>query len=67
MRSAGVRLPLPASRVQTFRYCCVPHPGLAAFRPLSACATVDNIYADLQPVQRGEPLASDEELARFFD
>ncbi|MBX6315328.1 MAG: methyltransferase type 11, partial [Isosphaeraceae bacterium] len=42
-------------------------PGLRTFRPLAAAATVDNIFADLQPVPPGEPPPSEEELARFFD
>lgn len=52
--------------VQTFKYFCVPHPGLRPFRPLSASTAVDNIYADLQPVQDGEAGPDEEEIARHF-
>lgn len=52
--------------LQTFKFFCRPYPGLRPFRPLAAAA-VDNLLADLQPVQPGEPLPTEEELARFFD
>lgn len=52
---------------QTFKFFCRPYPGLKPFRPLAIATCTDNIFADLQPVQPAEALASRQELARFFD
>ena len=52
---------------QTFKYFCRAVPGLRAFRPLAISTMTDNIYADLEPVQPGQPLPDETELARFFD
>ncbi len=52
---------------QTFKYFCRPGPGIRVFRPLAVSTTSDSVLADLQPVKNGQPLPSEEELARFFD
>ncbi|GIV96890.1 MAG: hypothetical protein KatS3mg057_1547 [Herpetosiphonaceae bacterium] len=51
--------------VQTFKYFCSARPGVLPWRPLSTGAAEDNIFADMQPV-KGGPMASREELARWF-
>ena len=52
---------------QTFKFVCRPYPGMRPFFPCGVSASTDNIYADLEPVDGSRPLASEEELARFFD
>lgn len=52
---------------QTFKYFCGARPRVRPFRPLSIAASTDNVYADLQPIQPGEPLPGANELARHFD
>lgn len=52
---------------QTFKYFCLPHPGVRMFRPVLVSATADNILADLSPVKNGETPATEEELALVFD
>lgn len=52
---------------KTFKFFCRSYPGLRPFRP--GCIAVDqwNVYADLLVVRDGEAMATDEELAYFFD
>ncbi len=52
---------------QTFKFLCKPYPGLRPFHPLLVTCADGNILADLQPVGEERPLATAEELARFFD
>lgn len=52
---------------QTFKFFSRPYPGLLPFRPLAIAECTDNIFADLQPVQRGDEAPSLPELARYFD
>lgn len=52
--------------VQTFKYFCLPRPGIVPWRPLMVTASDDTVHADLQPVKDGG-VPSREELARWFN
>jgi SAM-dependent methyltransferase len=52
--------------IDTFKYFCLPHPGIKPFLPLSISATADTLYADLQAVKDGEPLISENQLSWYF-
>jgi SAM-dependent methyltransferase len=52
---------------QTFKFFCRPYPDMRPYFPLIVSESADNIFADLQPVGAGREMASEEELARFFD
>lgn len=52
--------------IDTFKYFCLPRPGIKPFRPLSISATADTVYADLQAVKEGEPLISEDALSWHF-
>lgn len=52
--------------IDTFKYFCLPHPGIKPFLPLAISATADTVYADLQPVKDGEPLISEDRLSWYF-
>lgn len=52
--------------VQTFKYFCLPRPGVAPWRPLMVTASDDTVHADLQPMKDGSVPSSDE-LACWFE
>jgi SAM-dependent methyltransferase len=52
---------------QTFKFLCRPYPELRPYFPLIVSASEEDIFADLQPVGAGRALASEEDLARFFN
>jgi SAM-dependent methyltransferase len=52
---------------QTFKFFCRPYPDQRLFRPLAISTAPEDLVADLQPVQDGEPPPPDEVLCRFFD
>ena len=51
--------------VQTFKYFCEAHPGVAPWRPLMVTESPDTVHADMQPLKDGM-LADPTELARWF-
>lgn len=51
--------------VQTFKYFCEAHPGVAPWRPLMVTESPDTVHADMQPLKDGA-LADPTELARWF-
>jgi SAM-dependent methyltransferase len=52
--------------VQTFKYFCVPRPGVLPWRPLAASEWHGTVHADLQPVAAGADPPSARALARWF-
>lgn len=52
--------------VQTFKYFCLPRPGVVLWRPLMVTASEDTVHADLQPMKGGAAPSMDD-LARWFD
>ncbi len=50
----------------TFKYFCLPRPGVCPFWPLSVATSEDTVFVDLRPVKAGEPLPPPEVLARWF-
>jgi SAM-dependent methyltransferase len=48
--------------IATFKYFCLPHPGIKPFLPLTISETADTVYADLQPIRDGESLVPEDRL-----
>ena len=51
---------------ETFRHFCEPRNGSRPFEPVALNATVDTVFADLEPVHDQHSVPYDEVVARFF-
>jgi SAM-dependent methyltransferase len=51
---------------RTFRWFCLPRPGVPSWRPLMVSTWDATIHADLRPVPPGQEPAGEAELARWF-
>jgi hypothetical protein len=51
--------------IQTFKYFCLPHPGVPPWQPLAIASSNDTIFADLQPLKYGTTV-NRAQIARWF-
>ncbi len=51
--------------IQTFRYFCLPRPGVLPWQPLAIASSDDTVFADLQPLKDGAT-AYRWQIARWF-
>jgi SAM-dependent methyltransferase len=51
--------------IQTFRYFCLPRPGVLPWQPLAIASSDDTVFADLQPLKDGTT-ADRSQIARWF-